>query len=83
MDEFLRRRSAAWRDIEFNLDGLTYAIGTKNAEKWADDDDKQALEAVNILLKSALNLARARYSNVLTAQVREFKEAKNEQVHEG
>ena len=81
MDEHLRRRSAAWRDIEFNLDNMIYHIEARKADKWVDETDAQALSSIRNLLQGAICFARARYRDVLNAQVMEHMEAENEQVH--
>ena len=84
MSDELRRRSAVWRDIEFNLDHFSDAVEARKAEKWVDGTDKQELSSIVRLLRSALVFARARYRDVLNEQVAaEYVEVEKiyEQVH--
>lgn len=81
MSEELRRRAAVWRDIEFNLDNMIYHIEARKADKWVDGTDAEELSSISNLLQDAICFARARYRDVLNAQVMEHMEAENEQVH--
>ncbi len=78
MSDDLRRRAAVWRDIEFNLDNMIYHIEARKADKWVDETDAQELSSISKLLQGAICFARARYRDVLNAQVMEHMEAENE-----
>ena len=70
----LRRRAAFWRNMEYSLDQMLEEVNSRSGDKWFSDDDKHYSGKLTRHLGNALATVRARYIEVLSAQIADWKE---------
>ena len=61
MNNELRRRSAFWRNLEYQLDQLCEDIKARQAEKWCSETDIAGMKIIELQLRESLESARTHF----------------------
>ena len=74
----LERRSAFWRNSDFELEQTLKHFEKHLADKWVSEKDRVYIEGILYHLKQCFSLCKGRYVAVLNEQIEAFLEGDEE-----